>query len=125
MSDFKEESGNMGGDMANNTGNNAGASAGNSSGNNIGKKPNTLKDILTGFGISAAAYAIIWLAGIGLPGSLMALTCLAVVGIFGFITVKFFRKGHTAAAIIMLTMISPALLAILLYGACAALGFPF
>jgi len=125
MSDFKEEPGNM----DNSPDNNTGGKPDNSIGSNKppqNKKKNTGRNLLLGFGISAAAYICIWLIAItGLPRSVMALSYFVILGIFGFLTVKFFRIGYTVAAIIMLALISPILLALLLFGACTVLGFPF
>lgn len=90
------------------------------------KKPNTWLDILMGLGISAAAYALIWFASTRrIPVIAVALICLALLAVFGFLTVKFFRKAHTAAAVTMIILISPGVFALLLFGACSLMFAPF
>jgi hypothetical protein len=89
-------------------------------------KPNTLLDLLIGTGISAAAYALIWFASTRrIPIIAIALICLVVLAVFGFLTVKFFRTAHTAAAVIMVILMSPGLFALLLFGACSLMFSPF
>lgn len=87
------------------------------------KTPNTWVDLLIGFGISAAAYALIWFASVGnfIPVSILVLVDLVIVAILGFLIVKFFRTGHKPAAIIMLVLVSPGILSLLLFGACSLL----
>lgn len=83
------------------------------------KKPNVILDILIGIGISALTYALIW----------YFVTLSAIVGVLfilvinGFLVVKFFRMAHEAAAITILVSITPAVLLLLLFGACAISGF--
>jgi hypothetical protein len=84
------------------------------------KKPNTFLDLLMGLVISAVTYAIIWFVSVGrYPMTISALVDFAILVAFGFLVVKFFRKAHTAAAIIMLVLISPGVLVLLLFGACS------
>lgn len=100
----------------------------NDSNNNLPhlKKPNTILDLLMGLAISAAAYILIWFVSTGMfPVIVIALVDFAVLAAFGFLIVKFFRTSHIAAAIIMLVLISPCILALLLWGACSVMFSQF
>ena len=89
------------------------------------KKPNVWLDLLMGFGISAAAYAVVWIiSSISVPMTVNVLVYFVTLGVFVFFIIKFFRMKHTAAAIIMLILISPVTFALILLGACA-LTLPF
>ena len=116
MSDFKDDPSNLSNSKDNSMDNNKLPQ---------NKKPNTIIDLLIGAGISAIAYSLIWFVSIGkFPGSVIALIDFIILAAFGFLTVKFFRKGHTAAAIIMLVLITPSILGLLLLGACMVIGMP-
>lgn len=91
-----------------------------------GKKPNTLLDILLGLGLSAAAYFIIWLTTtVRMPVVFILLVDFVVLVALGFLSVRFLRRGHKPAGATMLILISPAILGLLIFGACAALFTPF
>ncbi|HEX9063348.1 MAG TPA: hypothetical protein VF941_24515 [Clostridia bacterium] len=86
------------------------------------KKPNVLLDILIGIGISVVAYALILFVSNGmLSTGIAVLITLLTVAAYVFLIVKFFRTSHTAAAVVMIISISPAILVLLLWGACSVL----
>lgn len=90
------------------------------------KKPNTLLDILLGLALSAAAYFMIWLVTIvRIPVIYILLVDFVVLVAFGFLSVRFLRRGHKPAGVTMLILISPGVLGLLIFGACAALFVPF
>lgn len=90
------------------------------------KKTNTLLDVLIGIGLSAVAYFSIWLVTIlGIPYIIKLLVYIIVLAAFGFVSVKFLRKGHKPAGATMLIMISPVVLGLLIYGTCAMLFIPY
>jgi hypothetical protein len=94
--------------------------------NNTGKKPETMIQILMGFGISLAAYALT--IGIGYLTKTMAATSIIgsiILALFAFLIVRFFRTGYKTAAITMLIFISPLIASLLLFGACALIMLPF
>lgn len=91
-----------------------------------GKKPNTLLDILLGLALSAAAYFVIWLTTtVRMPVVFILLVDFVVLVALGFLSVRFLRRGHKPAGVTMLILISPAILGLLIFGACAALFVPF
>lgn len=86
------------------------------------KGPNVLLDILMGIGISVAAYALMLFVSNGiLSTGIAVLIDLLAVAVYVFLIVKFFRTSHTAAAVVMIVFISPAILVLLLWGACSVL----
>jgi hypothetical protein len=88
------------------------------------KKPNIILDLLMGVGISAAAYGLIitLLAYAKILGSIKGIISFIILGAFVFLTVKFFRTEHIAAATIMLVLILPCILFMMLFGACLFVG---
>jgi hypothetical protein len=85
-----------------------------------------LLDLLMGAAISAAAYILIWLVSVGrYPSAVQALVYFVVLAVFIFFTVRFLRRGHSPAGIIMLIAVSPAILVLLLWGACSLVMLPF
>lgn len=94
--------------------------------NNTEKKPGTLIQILIGFGISFAAYALtIGIAYLTNTIAVTSIIALAVLALLGFLIVRFFRTGYKAAAITMLIFICPLIIILLLFGACALIALPF
>ncbi|HYE08792.1 MAG TPA: hypothetical protein VEF53_01285 [Patescibacteria group bacterium] len=94
--------------------------------NNMENKPKTIIHILMGMGISVIAYALtIGIASVVNTMAVTAIMAFIILGVFGFLIVRFFRTGYTAAAITMLIFISPLLVFLLLFGACAIVGLPF
>ena len=92
---------------------------------NTKKKPETAIQILMGFGISMAVYAITF--GFAYFTKTMVFTSILaflMLALFGFLIVRFFRTGYRAAAITMLVFISPLIIFLLLFGACALIAFP-
>ncbi|WP_010681330.1 hypothetical protein [Acetivibrio cellulolyticus] len=89
------------------------------------KKPNVFLDILMGVGISAITYFLGRLIPLTkFPSTIIALIYFILLGAFVFLTVKFFRTMHTAAAITMLVSVSPFIFSLLLIGACSIMfGF--
>ena len=95
-------------------------------GQSNGKKPNTLLDILLGLALSAAAYFVIWLTtAVRMPVVFILLVDFVVLVALGFLSVRFLRRGHKPAGTTMIILISPAILGLLIFGACAALFAPF
>lgn len=95
-------------------------------GQSNGKKPNTLLDILLGLALSAVAYFIIWLTTtVRMPVVFILLVDFVVLVALGFLSVRFLRRGHKPAGATMIILISPAILGLLIFGACAALFVPF
>jgi len=89
------------------------------------KKPNVFFDVLVGVGISAAAYISLWvISSAGRPLAVIALLDFIILAAFLFLTVKFFRTGHTVAGLIMIVAIAPGVFALLLFGACSLMFLP-
>lgn len=83
------------------------------------KKPRTFSEILLGFGLSAGAYLLIFLVTFGSSFQTIHLIFdFIILAAFVFLTVRYSRTGHKTAAVIMLILISPAILLLLLTGAC-------
>jgi hypothetical protein len=94
--------------------------------NNLENKPKTIIQVLIGIGISVVAYALtIGIANVANTMIVTSIMAFIILGVFGFLIVRFFRTGYMAAAITMLFFISPLLLFLLLFGACAIIGLPF
>lgn len=94
--------------------------------NNTGKKPETAIQILMGFGISLAAYALtIGIAFFMKTVGATSIVAFVIIALSAFLIVKFFRKGYKAAAITMLVLISPLIVFLLLFGACALIMLPY
>lgn len=93
--------------------------------NNTRKKPDTIIQILMGFGISFAAY-VLTVGMTYFTGSMTitAIIACVILAMFGFLIVRFFRTGYKAAAITMLVFISPLIVFLLLFGACALTLIP-
>lgn len=93
--------------------------------NEMRKKPSTVIQILIGLGISLLAYALTILPGYVVNNyPIAAIFDLVILVVFGFLIVRFFRTGYTAAAVTMLILITPALFILLLFGACAIVSIP-
>ena len=93
--------------------------------NNVEKRPETIMQVLMGFGISLAAYALT--IGIAFLSKTLAVTSIIaflILSLSGFLIVKFFRIGYKATAITMLVFISPLIVFLLLFGACALVMLP-
>lgn len=93
--------------------------------NDTANKPGAMIQILMGFGISLVGY-LLTIGIISLANTMVitAIIVFLVLAIFGFLTVRFFRIGYVATAITMLTFISPLIIFLLLFGACAVTMLP-
>ena len=93
--------------------------------NNTSKKPETMIQILMGVGISLTAYFLtIGIAYLAKTLGVTAIIAFAILTLFGFLIVRFFRTGYRAAAITMLIFISPLIVFLLVFGACALTMLP-
>lgn len=93
--------------------------------NNTEKRPETMIQILMGFGISLAAYVVtIGIAFLSKTIGVTSIIAFIIIALSGFLIVKFFRTGYKAAAITMLVFISPLIVFLLLFGACALIMLP-
>jgi type IV secretory pathway VirB6-like protein len=93
--------------------------------NDTTKKPGAMIQVLMGFGISLVGY-LLTIGIISLANTMIvtAIIVFLILALFSFLTVRFFRKGYTAMAITMLVFISPLIVFLLLFGACAVTMLP-
>jgi len=92
---------------------------------NTSKKPETMIQILMGLGISLSAYVLtIGIAYFTKTMGVTSIIAFVIIALSGFLIVRFFRTGYKAAAMTMLIFISPLIIFLLLFGACALIMLP-